>query len=895
MSRMIDAVRKSALPSNMMHFAARGALMVPPPEMIEILVYLAVHDTVFGPQAKMTLAGWSVGSCREILANPATPKEVLEYFTDPANLGPALLPALLENPSVGEDLLLRLARSATCEQVTTLVESARVSRLRSVLEALAGNPHLTPTLKALVEEKLSLSAGPAPTSSPVAETVAPPPPPEVENQTATSPETPGISSDAHQEVMAEPAAEIAAEADKPPAPVEAATPDSSPSSLPSPAQDSQPGPRMIDSIRQSALPSNMMQFAARGALMVPPAEMIEILVYLAVHNTVFGPQAKMTLAGWSVGSCREILAKPATPREVLEYFTDPTNLTPALLPGLLENPSVGEDLLLRLARNATREQVSILVESARASRLRSVLEVLAGSPHLTPILKALVEEKLSLFAAPPATSPTVGETAAPPPAPEEQARATPNSSPTPGDSSEPHPAVIPEPAAKIAAETVKPAAPVEATPSASPSSSPSPAQNSQRGPRMIDAIRKSALPSNMMQFAARGALMVPPAEMVEILVYLAVHNTVFGPQAKMTLAGWSVAACREILANPATPIDVLKYFTDPDNLRPALLPGLLENPSVGEDLLLRLARSATREQVTILVESARACGLRSVLEALTGNPYLTPPLKARIGEKLSVFTAPATTSSSVAGTVAPPPPQEPESQTAPPGETPGNDPVETDEQAIDRFMTEHAGEIAAEADKQFTPVEETEETVPSEAAAPAAQAAAASAGGQPDGTVTQKPAATKAKKWILSQEEQRGSALQKIAKLDIKGRILLAMKGNREERSLLVRDGTKIVALAVLESPRITDTEVERFASQRNVLEAVLRAISMKRRFIKQYPIVRNLTFNPRTPIDVSLGLIKNLLTQDLRHLAGNKEVSDTVRKLATKMFRQKLATTKKS
>ncbi len=151
------------------------------------------------------------------------------------------------------------------------------------------------------------------------------------------------------------------------------------------------------------------------------------------------------------------------------------------------------------------------------------------------------------------------------------------------------------------------------------------------------------------------------------------------------------------------------------------------------------------------------------------------------------------------------------------------------------------------------------------------------------------------KKWVLSAEEQRGSALQKIAKLDTKGRILLAMKGTKEERSLLVRDGTKIVALAVLESPKVTDSEVEKFATQKNVLEAVLREIAMKRRFIKQYPIIRNLTFNPRTPIDVSLGLLKNLLIQDLRSLSGNKEVSETVRKLATKMFRQKLDVTKKS
>jgi len=141
---------------------------------------------------------------------------------------------------------------------------------------------------------------------------------------------------------------------------------------------------------------------------------------------------------------------------------------------------------------------------------------------------------------------------------------------------------------------------------------------------------------------------------------------------------------------------------------------------------------------------------------------------------------------------------------------------------------------------------------------------------------------------VARQAQERGSALQKISKLDIKGRIQLAMKGTKEERSLLVRDGTKIVALAVLESPKISDGEVEKFATQKNVLEAVLRSIPMKRRFAKNYAVVRNLVFNPRTPLDVSLGLMKNMLTADLKNLAGNKEVSETIRKLALRMFKQK-------
>jgi hypothetical protein len=137
--------------------------------------------------------------------------------------------------------------------------------------------------------------------------------------------------------------------------------------------------------------------------------------------------------------------------------------------------------------------------------------------------------------------------------------------------------------------------------------------------------------------------------------------------------------------------------------------------------------------------------------------------------------------------------------------------------------------------------------------------------------------------------------LQKISKLDIKGRIQLAMKGTKEERAILVRDGTKIIALAVLDSPKITDGEVEKFAGQKNVLEAVLRAIPMKRRFAKNYAVVRALVFNPRTPLDVSLGLMKNLLVADLKNLSGNKEVAETVRKLALRMFRQKNEATKKN
>ena len=109
---------------------------------------------------------------------------------------------------------------------------------------------------------------------------------------------------------------------------------------------------------------------------------------------------------------------------------------------------------------------------------------------------------------------------------------------------------------------------------------------------MIDQIRASKLPSNMMQFAARGALQVSPAENIEILVYLARHNKVYGELARMTLAGWDTKASLVAASDPATSAEVLDYFVSPDNLRPVLLPALLENPAIPEGQLVKLALGA---------------------------------------------------------------------------------------------------------------------------------------------------------------------------------------------------------------------------------------------------------------------------------------------------------------
>src|SRR5438270_484147 len=404
--------------------------------------------------------------------------------------------------------------------------------------------------------------------------------------------------------------------------------------------------------------------------------------------------------------------------------------------------------------------------------------------------------------------------------------------------------------------------------------------------RMIDQIRASKLPSNMMQFAARGALQVPPAENIEILVYLARHNPVFGGLARMTLAGWDQNASVAAAADPLTPREVLDYFISPDNLRPPLLPALLENPSISEGQLIKIAIGASKELIEIMLKSSRVQSLSGVLAALLANPYLEQEKAAEVRTFLSGARDVSSFANSASSI-------EPQTQSAEMAEPAANSEssAEGDEggdEVVSAYFAEHATDIAEEWGKPFQAIggiellganylptsEVADEPVP----APATPV-----------TVAETPAAaarpTPPKKAAAPVRE---NALQKINRLDVKGRIQLALKGNKEERSLLIRDGTKVVALAVLEAPKLSDGEVEKFASQKNVLEAVLRQIPLKRRFMKNYKVVRNLVGNPRTPLDLGLGLMKHLLSADLKNISGNKEVSETVRKLAMKMYKQK-------
>jgi hypothetical protein len=131
--------------------------------------------------------------------------------------------------------------------------------------------------------------------------------------------------------------------------------------------------------------------------------------------------------------------------------------------------------------------------------------------------------------------------------------------------------------------------------------------------------------------------------------------------------------------------------------------------------------------------------------------------------------------------------------------------------------------------------------------------------------------------------QPRASTVQKIAALNVAQRMSVAMKGSREERAVLIRDPNKIVAVAVLSSPKITEQEVESIAKMANVSDEILRMIAFSRAWTKSYAIVHALAKNPKTPVAVSMNFLQRLTEKDLRSLSTNRNVPEIIRVTARK------------
>ncbi len=137
-------------------------------------------------------------------------------------------------------------------------------------------------------------------------------------------------------------------------------------------------------------------------------------------------------------------------------------------------------------------------------------------------------------------------------------------------------------------------------------------------------------------------------------------------------------------------------------------------------------------------------------------------------------------------------------------------------------------------------------------------------------------------------EEQTGLSDGQIRQLPVNVRLKLARRAPKTMRQFLVRDTSALVAVAVLQSNPISDTEIEQFARMRSVVPEVLDYIAKQRRWLTKYPVVVGLVNNPRTPLNVALPLMSRLSVRDLRIMAKDRNLPDAVRQSALRLYRVK-------
>lgn len=344
---------------------------------------------------------------------------------------------------------------------------------------------------------------------------------------------------------------------------------------------------------------------------------------------------------------------------------------------------------------------------------------------------------------------------------------------------------------------------------------------------LVEQFRRGGVPKDLRLMAAQGALPLKPADLVELLHHLLTDSEqdVAGA-ARTALVAFPVEEMIPILRDRATPPRVLSWGLAHREER-ELREVALQNVSAPDETIEEIAPGLSAELAELVViNQVRLLRRTTLLEALESNPNLNNDQRRRLRELRESFHI---------GEEPPAPPAE-----APPPEA----------EAVQPEAPEPAPEEVAEA-----PISEDEALV----------------------------------RYLTEEErgeEEKISAVQRLFRLNTADKVVTALKGSREERAILVRDPNRLVATAVLGSPRLTETEVEAFAGMKNVSDEILRQIGTHREWTKRYSVVANLVRNPRTPLAVSLGMVSRLNPRDIKSISVDRNVPEVIRKQAQRFVK---------
>ncbi len=140
------------------------------------------------------------------------------------------------------------------------------------------------------------------------------------------------------------------------------------------------------------------------------------------------------------------------------------------------------------------------------------------------------------------------------------------------------------------------------------------------------------------------------------------------------------------------------------------------------------------------------------------------------------------------------------------------------------------------------------------------------------------------------EEGKRLTFAQRIVRMSIAEKIKLATKGNKEARGYLLRDSNKLVAVAAIRSPKITDPEILAIANSRQAHDDVLRVVCSNREWVKLYPVKLALVKNPKVPLPLAMKFLSTLRESEVREIARDKNVPSGIQLMAKKAMEKKNA-----
>jgi hypothetical protein len=341
---------------------------------------------------------------------------------------------------------------------------------------------------------------------------------------------------------------------------------------------------------------------------------------------------------------------------------------------------------------------------------------------------------------------------------------------------------------------------------------------------LVEQFQHGGVPRDLRLMAAQGALPLKPADLVDLLQLLVGDADAEIAQAAVgTLKAMPKEELAPIVKDRLTPPVVLAWVLANREERELREPAL-QNPATPDEAVEAVVGNLPDTLAELVViNQVRLLRRISLLEAVEANPGLNNDQKRRLRELRETFHI-----DEVAPPQAAPPPAEPAPPPTEPEPTPEEPPILSEEDAVNRLLTpEEKG------------------------------------------------------------DESKVSATQRLFRLNTAQKVVAALKGNKEERALLIRDPNRLVCTAVLGSPKLTDGEVEAFAGMRNISDEILRRIARNKDWVKKYTVMASLVKNPRTPLGVSLTMIPRLNPRDLKGLVTDKNVSEAVRRAAKRFVKE--------